>query len=57
MFRETNEKRKNQNRDENKVHISRDKNKKILIIIFFSFILTLKDIVILNRKRYETKNE
>ena len=55
MFQKINEKRKNQNCDENKIHISRNKNKRNFNDDDFLFISTLKNIIIWTKKDMKQK--
>ena len=57
MFQKTDEERKNQSRDENKIYVLRDENEKNFnyddLLVRFNF----KKHRDLNRKEHETKNE
>ena len=57
MFQKTDEKRKNQNRDENKIHISRDESERNFNYDDFFVRLNFKKHHDLNKKKHETKNE
>ena len=57
MFQKTDEKRKNQDRDEDKIHVSRDKNERNFNYDDFFARLNFKRHHDLNKKEHETKNE
>ena len=57
IFQKINEKRKNQNRDEDKIHVSRDKNERNFNYDDFLARFNFKKHRDLNKKEHETKNE
>ena len=57
MFQEINEKKKNEDRDENKIHVSRDKNKKSFNCDDFFVRFNFEKHYNLNKKKHETKSE
>ena len=57
MFQKINEKRKNQNRDESKTHVSRNKNERKFNCDDFFVRLNFKKHHDLRRKKHETKNK
>ena len=57
MFQKTDEERKNQNRDEDKIHVSRDENERSFNYDNFFARLNFKRHRDLNRKEHETKDE
>ena len=57
MFQKINEKRKNQNRDKNKVYISRNESKRKFNCNNFLVRFNFKKHCDLNKKKYKTKNE
>ena len=57
MFQKTNEAKKNQDCDENKTYISRNKNKRKFNCDDFFVRFNFKKYCDLNRKEHETKNE
>ena len=57
MFQKTDEKRKNQNRDEDKIHVSRDENERNFNYNDFSARFSFKRHRDLNRKEHEMKDE
>ena len=57
MFQKTNEKKKNQSRDENKIHVSRDEDERSFNYDDFFVRLNFKKHRNLNKKEHETKDE
>ena len=57
MFQKTNEERKNQNRNENKVYVSRDENERSFNCDDFFACFNLEKHDDLNEEEHETKNE
>ena len=57
MFQKINEEKKNQNRDENKIHVSRNENEKNFNCDDFSVRFNSWKHCNLNRKKHETKDE
>ena len=57
MFQKTDEKEKNQSRDENKVYVSRDESEKNLNCDDFFVCFNFEKHCNLNKKKHETKNE
>ena len=57
IFQKTNEKKKNQNRDENKTRVSCDENKRNFNYDDFFVCLNFKKHCNLNKKKHETKSE
>ena len=57
MFQKINEKRKNQSRSENKIHVSRDESERNFNYDDFLVRLDFKRYRNLNRKKHETKNK
>ena len=57
MFQKADEKRKNQNHDENKIHVSRDENEKNFNCDDFFACLNFKKHCNLNKKEHEAKSK
>ena len=57
MSQKTNEEKKNQNHDKNKIYVSRDENERNFNYDDFSARFSFKKHCDLNKKKYETKNE
>ena len=57
MFQKINEKKKNQDRDENKIHVSRDESERNFNYNDFFVRFSFKRHLNLNKKEHETKDE